>query len=119
MKSKHKLIDRKRSLKELQRVAAHVAEEIAARVSPYDAVKVGDYRLAQHCYTSLESTVSYRTLGVSRGYGSWRAITDLGRMGDVAEIDGLLIPVADKEAFVFFVEHIMEIVAAFEAKRRD
>ncbi len=119
MKGKYKLIDRQRSLKELQHMAAYVAEEIAAKVSPYDAVKVGDYRLAPHCYTSLESSASYRTLEISRNYGGWRAITDLGRMGDVAEVEGLLIPVADKEAFLFFVGHIMEIAAAFEAKRRD
>lgn len=111
---------RQRMMRELQELAAYTAEKLSHRVSPCHDVRIGDYRVAVRWYMSLEHAASYSTLAVSRGYDEWRAITDLGPMGSVKEIDGMVIPIADEDAFLFFAEHANEIVAKFEEiKGRD
>jgi hypothetical protein len=109
-------LTRNRRLKELQGMAGYMAERLANKVPPCKVVEVDGHKITALWYSSPESAIMYKTLAISSPCDDWRAITALGPMGSTANIDGLEIPVADEDTFLFFALNIKEIMKEFGVK---
>ena len=109
-------LTRNKRLKELQGMAGYMAERIANKVPPCKVVEVDGHKITALWYSSPGSAIMYKTLAISSVLEDWRAITALGQMGSTANIDGLEIPVADEDTFLFFALNIKEIMEEFGVK---
>lgn len=109
-------LTRNRRLKELQGMAGYMAERIAKRVPSGKVIEIDGHEITSMCYYSPKSALMYDTLAISSVLEGWRAITALGQMGSTANIDGLEIPVADEDTFLFFALNIKEIMKEFGVK---
>jgi len=125
--------ERVRLTKYLQKVLAEVAEAIASPLEDGSSVQVGKYRIFVKEYQS--NIGSYKTLTISdteapeydytydgevfcKPFG--RAITDIALPGNsryLYEDFHCVVTVASRQEFLFFANHLEEVIKSFQAEQ--